>query len=264
MEFYLPEICKILGVKKQRIHQWLRLGYISPSLKVATKPGVRNIFSHEDLYRCAIFKYLLEGGFTREICAELIKSIDEGSFKRLVDVWLFDTMNIFKWKALSDKGKEEVRQDVAKGSGLGLDDGRVNLVSSLANKTFVEWLENRFSDVFLYLVFLQIDYRPMTFRCLAMGQNTGQLQKIAGKPISRTALLNFEDLPTLTRYTAFTYVLNWDMVIEPVDTMAMELFPEKYANELERVIESAGSKNQMEEYLLKHFGTDWDRIYERG
>ena len=65
MQFQMNEITQITEVTRDRLKQWLKLGWIIPSVKKASGPGSRNIFNLNDLYRIAIFKVLpkIKAGF---------------------------------------------------------------------------------------------------------------------------------------------------------------------------------------------------------
>ena len=65
MEFYMKDIINVTGIKRERLKEWIKRGYISPSIRRATRPRERNIFSHNDLYLVAIFKELVRAGFSR-------------------------------------------------------------------------------------------------------------------------------------------------------------------------------------------------------
>lgn len=77
-EFQMMDVEKICVLKRTRLQTWMERGWIIPSIQKATGHGTRNIFSRDDLYKIMAFKYMLEGGLTREVAAELIKAVEGG------------------------------------------------------------------------------------------------------------------------------------------------------------------------------------------
>jgi hypothetical protein len=69
------DVKKILGLKLDRQKDWLRRGYVIPSIQVAKGDRKKNLFSQSDLYLIALFEYLVKKGFTRSDAAARILSI---------------------------------------------------------------------------------------------------------------------------------------------------------------------------------------------
>jgi hypothetical protein len=61
-----------LGIKRERLKEWITRGYIGPSIESATGAGTKNLFSLWDLYMIQLFQYLVERGFSREDSARRI------------------------------------------------------------------------------------------------------------------------------------------------------------------------------------------------
>jgi hypothetical protein len=68
-------IKKKLGIKIDRLKDWMDRGFIKPSIKLASGPGTKNLFSIEDLYRIKLFKLLIEKGFNRETASIVVKTL---------------------------------------------------------------------------------------------------------------------------------------------------------------------------------------------
>lgn len=71
-KFLAKDIEKITGVKRNRLEQWIKWGFITPSVQVAKGHGTRNIWSRHDLYNIATFKKVTESGLSREIVADFL------------------------------------------------------------------------------------------------------------------------------------------------------------------------------------------------
>ena len=57
------DISKILDLKIDLQKDWMKRGYIEPSIQKATGQGTKNLFSIEDIYLIALFQHLVELGF---------------------------------------------------------------------------------------------------------------------------------------------------------------------------------------------------------
>lgn len=62
-----------LGIKRERLKEWMSRGFIKPSVESATGAGTKNLFSLWDLYMIQLFQYLVERGFSREDSARRIR-----------------------------------------------------------------------------------------------------------------------------------------------------------------------------------------------
>lgn len=65
-----------LGIKRERLKEWIAAKYISPS-QTASGPGTKNLFSLGDLYLLKLFQYLVERGFSRREAAIRIGGIPD-------------------------------------------------------------------------------------------------------------------------------------------------------------------------------------------
>ena len=70
MAFLSGDVQKIIGIKKDRLQQWLKARFVVPSINEADGPGDRNLWSKEDLYSIAIFKQITEAGWSRKVAAK--------------------------------------------------------------------------------------------------------------------------------------------------------------------------------------------------
>jgi len=71
-EFSSFDAAKILDLPMERLRQWLKLGFIKPTVP-ATGQGTKAVFTLDDLYGVALFKKLLDAGFTRTVAGEYVR-----------------------------------------------------------------------------------------------------------------------------------------------------------------------------------------------
>ena len=71
------EISKRLGIPRERLNDWLKRGYISPS-HPATGTGGQHRFSRSDAYRIYLFQQLLAEGVPRDKAAGVIQELTDG------------------------------------------------------------------------------------------------------------------------------------------------------------------------------------------
>lgn len=78
LEFKTPFVTKLFDINRNRFQVWLDRGWVTPSIQKAKGQGRRNKFSKEDLYMIALFKLLVESGFSRELAGRMFKFFNEG------------------------------------------------------------------------------------------------------------------------------------------------------------------------------------------
>lgn len=71
-EYTTTDIMK-LGIKRERLKDWMERNFITPSIQKASGQGTKNIFSIYDLYTIKLFEFLVENGFSREDAGLRIK-----------------------------------------------------------------------------------------------------------------------------------------------------------------------------------------------
>ena len=64
-----------LGVKRERLKEWMKRHPIIPSVRLAVGSGTRNLFSEWDLRMILLFKTLLEHGFSGSSAFTIIQII---------------------------------------------------------------------------------------------------------------------------------------------------------------------------------------------
>jgi len=73
-EYSTFDIIGGMGIKIERLKDWLRRGYIQPSIQVAQGSGTKNLFNRNDLYQLGLFMFLIARGFSREEAAKHAKA----------------------------------------------------------------------------------------------------------------------------------------------------------------------------------------------
>lgn len=68
------ELIEVLDLTRTRLRPWVDLGYVFPSVLHSSNQGTKHLYSIEDVYCTAIFKYLLEFGFSRDRAGAMIKN----------------------------------------------------------------------------------------------------------------------------------------------------------------------------------------------
>lgn len=70
------EIIKALNIPRERLREWMKLGFIKPT-QAADGQGTRAIFTRQDAYRVELFRRLLQMGLQRKLAAQFVESYDE-------------------------------------------------------------------------------------------------------------------------------------------------------------------------------------------
>ena len=92
-----------LGIKVDRLKDWMKRGYIIPSIKEADGTGTKNIFSLDDLYLIKLFEYLADKkGFSRSDAEQRIRSIK-------IYLNVADDYDRIKKTKLNDEGLKKIR-----------------------------------------------------------------------------------------------------------------------------------------------------------
>lgn len=67
-----PEIQKVVGVERGRLGEWVARGYITPSIHEGVRQGDKHVWNEIDTYNVAVFKKIIESGFSRSIANKFI------------------------------------------------------------------------------------------------------------------------------------------------------------------------------------------------
>ena len=75
-EFTTFDIIKALKIPRERLREWMKLGFIKPTID-ADGQGTKSIFTRQDTYRVELFSQLLKMGFQRKLASKFIESYSE-------------------------------------------------------------------------------------------------------------------------------------------------------------------------------------------
>jgi len=67
------DVCKIIGIRRERLREWITRGFIHP-LSLARGRGKKALFERSDIYKAALFKRLVERDISREMAGKMISS----------------------------------------------------------------------------------------------------------------------------------------------------------------------------------------------
>ena len=75
-DFLWADVTRITSVTRVRLHQWIELGYVTPSIQRAEGTGRRHIWSRPDLVKIILLKRLIDGGMHRKKAAEVVTDLN--------------------------------------------------------------------------------------------------------------------------------------------------------------------------------------------
>jgi hypothetical protein len=64
------DIVKRLGIKRERLKDWIGRGFIRPSIQKAKGVGTKSLFDRMDLYFIKLFEFLVKAGLSREVASK--------------------------------------------------------------------------------------------------------------------------------------------------------------------------------------------------
>ena len=69
------DVVKILDLKMERFQDWLKRGFIMPSIQYQFGRGKKKYFERWDIYLIRLFKHLLDSGISRKQAAAFVKVV---------------------------------------------------------------------------------------------------------------------------------------------------------------------------------------------
>jgi len=75
MSYTSSDVKEFLGVKVDRLQDWVNRGYVTPSIQQASGQGTKNLYSRDDLILIALFRKLVNRDSTRDAAGRIIKAI---------------------------------------------------------------------------------------------------------------------------------------------------------------------------------------------
>jgi DNA-binding transcriptional MerR regulator len=70
-EFSTFDLIKALKIPRERLREWMKRGYVHPTRK-AEGQGDKAVFLREDVYALALFRRLVDFGFSRKLAGEFV------------------------------------------------------------------------------------------------------------------------------------------------------------------------------------------------
>lgn len=78
-EYDIKDIVKIFKVPRERLRNWISLGYLKPSVQVSNargrSPQSRHLFSSCDMKKMLLFIRLLDIGLSRDVAHKIIPQV---------------------------------------------------------------------------------------------------------------------------------------------------------------------------------------------
>jgi hypothetical protein len=116
-EFSTFDVIKLLGVKRERLREWMNQGFIMPTIP-ASGIGSKAIFSILDIYKIAVFKILVDAGMNRRKASIWIKESPTLSSQRDADnltyAMLFEEEGGGRWESYTEPGPWNMEQEITK------------------------------------------------------------------------------------------------------------------------------------------------------
>ena len=75
------DVVRILGIKMERLQDWLKRGYIQPVHEEAVGRGIKKYFGRLELYVIKAFQYMVENGITRAEAAKWV-----GNIRKIINI----------------------------------------------------------------------------------------------------------------------------------------------------------------------------------
>lgn len=71
------DICKALGITRERIRDWINREFVKPSIQEAKGQGTKALFSRNDVYLIMLFLTLIRNGINRKESSSIIQELGE-------------------------------------------------------------------------------------------------------------------------------------------------------------------------------------------
>ena len=106
-EYSTFDIKRKLGIKIDRLKDWMNRGFIEPSIQKASGQGTKNLFNRFDLYMIKLLEYLINRGFSRKESARIVRELVKGTGYLIHPEWSSDKKK--EIKELYDKELKRAR-----------------------------------------------------------------------------------------------------------------------------------------------------------
>ncbi|RZB36305.1 MAG: hypothetical protein SRB2_02130 [Desulfobacteraceae bacterium Eth-SRB2] len=215
MKFLMNNITLTTGVTRNQLKQWLKMGILTPSIRCASGPGTRNVFSREDLYLIAVFRHFISDLFYREPAADYLKAINPDHVNLLVAVATWERITYLQQDLLIELTQDKTIEESLKLIGKAPNPHKIRLLRESMIRSLYEKLD---TNLGLFLAFLRIKVEKRNhINCLPV---------IEGGPAWIPAA-RFKDLIALSQTADDTFILNFGKIMREIDIQLMLHYPEK-------------------------------------
>lgn len=76
-EYTTFDIKRIIGIKMERLQDWMKKGFVKPSRQESVARGKKSYFSLTDLYLIKTFQFLINNGIQRKVAAKWLDDVRE-------------------------------------------------------------------------------------------------------------------------------------------------------------------------------------------
>lgn len=214
MQFLMKEIVLILGISRDRINKWMKMGAISPSVKQGSGRGSsQNIFSFEDLCTIAVFKKIIESGWYGKIAKNFIKAINRENLGRLITwgarIRDFETYELMLSRHISQKLPKALEK-------------HEKFSPETIKKIVAEYKKLLpFPPLYMYLAFVREKKHDNVVKCIPIVEGGPKLEK------KSIIAMELKDLGIMMHDSNDAYVLDVSSVMSGVDKRLVELYPEE-------------------------------------
>jgi len=112
-EFTSWNIMKMLNIQHERFREWLKFGYIRPSIQPAKGTGTKALFNRTDVYVVGAFKQLIENGYSRVHAATCASQIyQKGASSAKYAIFRFIYYRNLEWVNVGIRKDDSKKKDV--------------------------------------------------------------------------------------------------------------------------------------------------------
>lgn len=85
------QVCKVLGINRERLRDWMVQGVIRPTLTIPDPRGTKSLFTESDIVGIALFKKLVDQGYKRDLLASMFENVIgvAGAFFHIASYYIF-------------------------------------------------------------------------------------------------------------------------------------------------------------------------------
>ena len=116
------DICKALGITRERLRDWMNRGFIKPSIQEAKGQGTKALFSRNDVYLIMLFLTLIWNGINRKESSGIIQDLGEDRKSKDFKTFMESDFLLFRSSYFKEKrSRAMVTIDMYKGNLLDVE-----------------------------------------------------------------------------------------------------------------------------------------------